>query len=55
MILAVDHDVDGENMQAELFFQTFGKIGRTVTDQSDALWHALVVLLEYGLLPAGRL
>jgi hypothetical protein len=47
--------MDGENMQAELFFETFGKIGRTVTDQSDALWHALVVLLEYGLLPAGKL
>jgi hypothetical protein len=54
MILAVDHDVDGENMQAELFFETFREIGRTVTDQSDALWHALVVLLEYGSLQAGK-
>jgi hypothetical protein len=54
MILAVDHDMDGENMQAELFFQTLGEIGRTVADQSDALWHALVVLLEYGPLPASQ-
>jgi hypothetical protein len=54
MILAVDHDMDWENMQAELFFQSLWKIGRTVTDQSDALWHALVVLLEHGSLPAGK-
>jgi hypothetical protein len=54
MILAVDYDVDGENMQAELFFETFREIGRTVTDQSDALWHALVALLEHSPLPAGK-